>query len=72
VIAVLQIVAQVLQAQKKLENWAFLTAANLIAIPAYWSAELAYTAFLFAIYLGLGLAGWRAWWQAMQRQSAHA
>ncbi len=63
-IAMLQVTGQVLQARKKLENWAFFTAANVIAIPAYWSAELAYTAFLFGIYLVLGLAGWRAWTKA--------
>ena len=65
-IATLQVAGQVLQSRKNLENWAFFTAANLIAIPAYWSADLAYTAFLFAIYLVLGLAGWRAWWKAMR------
>ena len=65
-IATLQVAGQVLQSRKNLENWAFFTAANLIAIPAYWSADLAYTAFLFAIYLLLGLAGWRAWWKAMR------
>ena len=63
-IAALQVAGQVLQARKKLENWALFTAANLIAIPAYWSAELAYTAFLFGVYLVLGLVGWRAWWIA--------
>ncbi len=66
VIAMLQVSGQILQARKKLDNWAFLTAATVIAIPAYWSAELAYTAFLFAIYLVLGLVGWRAWWRAMR------
>jgi len=65
-IAMLQVTGQILQARKKLENWAFFTGANLIAIPAYWKAELAYTAFLFAIYLVLGLTGWRAWWKAMR------
>jgi nicotinamide mononucleotide transporter len=64
-IAMLQVAGQILQARKKLECWAFFTVANVIAIPAYWSAELAYTAFLFAIYLVLGLAGWRAWWKAV-------
>lgn len=64
-IAMLQVVGQVLQARKKLECWAFFTVANCIAIPAYWSAELAYTAFLFGVYLVLGLVGWRAWWRAM-------
>jgi nicotinamide mononucleotide transporter len=63
-IAALQVGGQVLQARKKLENWALFTAANLVAIPAYWSAELAYTAFLFGLYLVLGLVGWRAWWKA--------
>lgn len=64
VIAALQVAGQILQARKKLENWAFFTVANVIAIPAYWSVELAGTAFLFAVYLGLGLSGWWAWWRA--------
>ena len=68
-IAAFQVAGQVLQARKKIENWPMYTVANLIAIPAYWSAELAYTAFLFLVYLALGLAGWRAWWMAMRRQS---
>jgi len=63
-IAALQVAGQVLQARKQIENWAFFTAANLIAIPAYFSAQLAFTALLFAFYLGLGLIGWRAWWRA--------
>jgi nicotinamide mononucleotide transporter len=70
-IAALQVAGQVLQARKKLENWALFTAANLIAIPAYWSAELAYTAFLFGIYLVLGLAGWWAWTRATQTKAPH-
>lgn len=65
-IAVLQAVGQVLQSRKKLECWALFTGANLIAIPAYWSVELAYTACLFGVYLVLGLAGWRSWWKAMR------
>ncbi len=70
-IAALQVAGQVLQARKKLENWAFLTAANVVAIPAYWSAELAYTAFLYGIYLALGLLGWRAWLRARSSQLTH-
>lgn len=66
-IAALQVGGQVLQARKKLENWSVFTIANLIAIQAYWSAELAYTAFLFGIYLVLGLVGWRAWWKKWRR-----
>ena len=48
-------------------HWAWFTAANLVAITAYFSAELAFTALLFGIYLGLGLLGWRAWWLAEKR-----
>ena len=66
-VAALQVGGQILQVRKKLENWALFTAANLIAIPAYWSADLAFTAFLFGVYLVLGLVGWRAWWKALQR-----
>jgi nicotinamide mononucleotide transporter len=69
-IAMLQAAGQVLQSRKKLENWAFFTVANVIAIPAYWSAELAFTAFLFGVYLVLGLLGWREWHRAMRRVNA--
>ena len=68
-IAALQVAGQVLQVRKQIENWALFTVANLIAIPAYWSAELAFTAWLFALYLVLGLLGWRAWWRAEQAQT---
>jgi nicotinamide mononucleotide transporter len=71
-IAMAQVAGQVLQARKQIENWAWFTAANLVAIPAYFSAELAFTALLFGIYLGLGLLGWRAWWLAEKRGSSTA
>lgn len=70
-IAAFSVAAQVLQARKKLENWAVWTAVNIVAVGSYWSAELAYTAFLYAVYLVLGLIGWRAWWAALRRQPAH-
>jgi nicotinamide mononucleotide transporter len=63
-IAMLQVAGQILQSRKKLENWVLFTIANAIAIPAYWSADLAYTAFLFGLYLVLGLMGWREWARA--------
>jgi nicotinamide mononucleotide transporter len=69
-IAMAQVAGQVLQARKQIENWAFFTVANVVAIPAYFSAELAFTALLFGVYLVLGLLGWRAWWLAEKRQAA--
>jgi nicotinamide mononucleotide transporter len=53
--------AQILQVRKNVENWPVWVAVNVVAIVAYWSAELAYTAFLYALYLVLAFAGWREW-----------
>lgn len=63
-IAVFGIVAQVLQARKVIENWPLWIVVNGVAIAAYWKADLAYTAFLYAIYLGLAVVGWREWRRA--------
>ncbi len=64
-IAAFSVLGQVWQVRKRLENWAVWTAVNLVAITAYASAELAFTAFLYGIFLVLGLLGWRAWARSM-------
>lgn len=69
-IAMFSVAAQVLQARKNVENWPLWLAVNGVAIVSYASATLAFTAFLYAIYLGLAVAGWRAWHQAMRAQDA--
>ena len=63
-IAMFSVAAQVLQARKKVENWALWTVVNGVAVASYWSATLAFTALLYSIYLILGLAGWLAWARA--------
>ena len=70
-IAAFSVAAQVLQAKKCIENWAVWTVVNVVAVASYWSAELAFTAFLYAVYLGLGLMGWREWHRAMQATRVH-
>ncbi len=65
-IAIFSVAAQVLQVRKNIENWALWAAVNLAAVVSYWSAELAYTAFLYAVYLVLGLIGWWEWHRAMR------
>ncbi len=70
-IAAFSVVAQVLQARKQVETWPLWVIVNLVAIPAYWSASLAYSAFLYLIYLGLALTGWRAWHRALKSVPAH-
>lgn len=63
-IASFSVAAQVLQARKKLENWPLWVGVNAVAVASYWKAELAFTAFLYSVYLGLAVAGWRAWRRA--------
>lgn len=65
-IAAFSVAAQVLQVRKHLENWPLWVVVNAVAVASYWSAELAYTAFLYAIYLGLAFAGWRGWRRALK------
>ena len=65
-IAAFSVAAQVLQARKAIENWALWLVVNLVAITAYWKADLAYTAFLYAVYFGLAVVGWREWARAKQ------
>lgn len=71
-IAAFAVAAQLLQVRKNLENWPLWVATNLIAVVSYWSAELAFTAFLYAIYLVMSFTGWREWARAMKTSAAHA
>ncbi len=60
-IAAFSVAAQVLQVRKNIENWALWVLVNLVAVASYWRAELAFTAFLYAIYLLMAFAGWWQW-----------
>ncbi|MFI5358234.1 MAG: nicotinamide riboside transporter PnuC [Opitutales bacterium] len=71
-IAAFSVAAQLLQVRKNIENWPLWVLVNLVAIASYWSAELAFTSFLYAVYLGLALVGWRAWRRAMKGTVTHA
>lgn len=66
-IAAGSVVAQFLQARKNLENWPAWIVVNAVAMASYWRADLAYTAFLYAIYLVMAVAGWRQWDQSRKR-----
>lgn len=72
-IAAFSVAGQMLQARKKIENWPVWVVVNLVAIVSYWQADLAYTAFLYAVYLALAFVGWREWHWAMKTlPSPHA
>ena len=64
--AVFGIVAQVLQARKVIENWPLWVVVNTVAIAGYLTVDLAFTAFLYVIYLVLAVLGWREWARAMK------
>jgi nicotinamide mononucleotide transporter len=63
-IAAFSVAAQVLQVRKNIENWALWLATNLVAVASYWSAELAFTALLYVVYLVMSVAGWWEWRKA--------
>lgn len=67
-IASFSMVSQVLQVRKRLENWAGWVVVNVVAAGTYWAAGLSYTAFLYVIFLIMGLLGWRAWYRAMKAE----
>ena len=71
-IASFSMAAQILQVRKNVENWPVWVAVNVVAIVAYWSADLAYTAFLYALYLALAFAGWREWARTLGPDSSEA
>lgn len=66
-IAAFSVLGQIWQVRKRVENWPVWAMVNLVAIASYWSAELAFTAFLYGIYLVLGLLGWVEWARAMRK-----
>lgn len=71
-IASFSMAAQVLQVRKRLENWLGWVLVNCMAVITYAAAGLGYTAFLYLIFLGMGLVGWWSWWRAMQAQQPRA
>lgn len=71
-IASFSMLGQVLQVRKHMENWIVWLAVNGVAIVAYWSADLAFTAFLYAIFLGLAVMGWIEWSKALRTNRVEA
>ncbi len=65
------LVAQWLMGRKKLENWMFWIAADLVAIPIYLLKELNPTAIMYSIFLGLCVAGLISWWKSYHQEARH-
>ncbi len=66
-IAAASVAAQVLMAQRRIENWWLWIAVDLASIPLYLAKELMLFAFLYLVYLALAIAGLLAWHGARRR-----
>ncbi len=60
-ILIFSLIAQWLQARKKLENWPAWVVVNTVAIGVYWVKDLRLTAGLYVIFWLMALWGWREW-----------
>lgn len=69
---VLSLVAQYLLSRKRLENWWFWLAADLIYVPLYVGRGLPLTALLYGVFLVLCVVGVRAWSRTLRVESGAA
>lgn len=67
-IAIVSIAAQVLMAQRKLENWVLWIAVDLASIPLYAAKALSLTMGLYMVYLALAMWGLFDWHRARRIQ----
>jgi len=58
---VISLGALALQAGKRIDNWLWWIAADLVYVPLYLWRGLPLTALLYAIFLAMCLVGWRQW-----------
>ena len=63
-IAGASVVAQVLLAMRRVENWALWIAIDVLSIGVYLNRELYLTAGLYVVFLGLATAGFVQWTKA--------
>ena len=64
--AVVSMVAQVLMAERKLENWWLWVAVDVALIPLYLAKGLVMFAALYVLYLALSVAGLIGWRRALR------
>lgn len=64
------LVAMWLQARKRIETWYFWIAVDIVAIGIYYVKALYWTAGLYAVFLGLCVAGLIAWNKSLKQTGA--
>lgn len=63
-VAMGSVAAQILLAQRRIENWLVWIAVDTLAIGLYWSRGLQLTAGLYALFLVMCILGWFEWQRA--------
>jgi len=66
------VVATVLLARKRVENWPVWIAVNVVATALFAWKALWLTTVLYAVFTGLAVVGWRTWRRLESRQAARA
>ncbi len=69
-LAVLSMAAQWMMAKKYIENWILWTIVNIGSIAMYGYKELYFTMFLYVVYFGLAILGFREWKKSLTLQPA--
>jgi len=69
-IAVFSVIAQVLLARRRLENWLVWVGVDIVAIGVYWAKGLYPTTGLYAVFLVLATLGYFAWRRAYKSGEA--
>lgn len=65
----LSLAGQYLLNTKKIENWAFWMAADVVYIPLYFTKQLDLTGLVYILFLALCVAGLQAWRRAYRDAS---
>jgi nicotinamide mononucleotide transporter len=68
-LTVLSLIAQWLLTRKNLESWYFWIVVDITAVPLFASRGLYLTAGLYAVFLGLAIAGYFAWRTSMRQEN---
>lgn len=63
---VASLIAQWLMARKRLANWGFWIAVDVVAVGIYWVKELYLTSGLYAVFLGLSIWGLVEWRRSLE------
>ena len=71
-IAAFSLVAQWMLARKLIENWVLWFVIDIVAVGVYATRGLVATTILYAVYIGLAVAGYRAWKAAMPTTACSA